>query len=140
MADKRLLQLYVLICAVNLHLMLRRIPHDPPVSEDCKDLIRRIFTPNPLHRITVQEILQHPWFLIDLPEELRMADWNGQVLQIGTHIPSDFAQRAKDIRETVRAALQAHVIGPQPPPKWPQHHASGSFGGLSDISDEGANF
>lgn len=119
------------------------MPHDVPVSEACKDLIRRIFNPSPVHRITVQQIVQHPWFLTDLPEELRMADWNEQVLQVGTPSPTDFAQRAEGIRETVRAALQANApISPQHSLKWAQHYASESFGTLSDISDasEGANF
>lgn len=113
------------------------------MSETCKHLIRRIFTPSPGNRITVQQILQHPWFLVDLPEELRMADWNGQVFQNGTPTPIDFAQRAEGIRETVRAALQANVpISPQRSLKCAQHYASGSFGTLSDISDasEAANF
>ena len=119
------------------------MPNDAPVSEACKDLIRRIFTPSPVHRITVREILQHPWFLVDLPEALSMADWNGQVFQHGTPTPVDFAQRAEGIRETVRAALQADApISPQRSLKWAQHHASGSFGELSDVSDasEAANF
>ena len=114
------------------------------MSEACKDLIRRIFTPIPGHRITVQQILQHPWFLVDLPQELRVADWNVQAaLQIGTPTPIDFAQRAEGIRETVRAALQPNApISPQRSLKWAQHCASGSFGTISDISDasEGANF
>lgn len=119
------------------------MPNDAPVSEACKDLISRIFTPSPVHRITVREILQHPWFLVDLPEALSMADWNGQVFQHGTPTPVDFAQRAEGIRETVRAALQADVpISPQRSLKWAQHYASGSFGELSDVSDasEAANF
>ena len=114
-----------------------------PVSEGCKDLIRRIFHPIPGHRITVQQILQHPWFLVDLPEQLRMVDWNAQALPIGSPTPIDFAQRAEGIRETVRAALQANApISPQRSVKWAQHYASGSFGTLSDISDasEAANF
>ncbi|KAL3156012.1 hypothetical protein ABBQ32_013000 [Trebouxia sp. C0010 RCD-2024] len=113
-----------------------QIPHDPPVSEECKDLIRRIFTPSPARRITVQEILQHPWFLTGLPKELRMADWNGEVLQS----PVYCAQTVEDIRVTVRAALRANAVSPEP--KWVQRPASGSLGELSDVSDasEGANF
>ena len=118
------------------HLCIYRID-GAPVSEACKHLIRRIFCPCPLQRITVQEILQHPWFLVDLPVELSSGDWNGQVVQ-----SIDFAARAEDIRMTVRAALQAVPKSPPPSPKWVRHHASGSMGECSDRSDvsEGAIF
>lgn len=84
----------------------------------------------------MQEILQHPWFLTGLPKELRMADWNGKVLQT----PVYCAQTVEDIRVTVRAALRANAVSPQP--KWAQRPTSGSLGELSDVSDasEGANF
>jgi len=36
-----------------------------PVSEDCKDLIRKMLTRNQHHRITVSEIKQHQWLQTD---------------------------------------------------------------------------
>lgn len=41
-------------------------PKDIPVSEECKDLISRILT-HPKERITLKEIIEHPWFAKDLP-------------------------------------------------------------------------
>ena len=41
------------------------------VSEEAKDLINRMLQPNPLIRITISEILAHPWFSIDVPKYLR---------------------------------------------------------------------
>ncbi len=117
-----------------------RIPDDWQVSPECEDLIRRIFTPCPLHRITINQILQHPWFLVNLPAELAHGDWNRQVLQEEI----DFKQRAEQIRVTVRSALQAVAKSPPPSPKWPSHCISDSLGECSDMSDldvsEGANF
>ena len=31
------------------------------VSEECRDLLRRILEPDPAERATVAEILAHPW-------------------------------------------------------------------------------
>ncbi|KAJ9701436.1 hypothetical protein PVL29_006682 [Vitis rotundifolia] len=33
----------------------------PQVSEDAKDLVRRMLDPNPYHRLSVEEVLAHPW-------------------------------------------------------------------------------
>jgi serine/threonine-protein kinase SRK2 len=44
-------------------------PHGP-VSENVKDLIRRIFVADPKRRITIQQIQQHPWYQQDLPPGL----------------------------------------------------------------------
>lgn len=38
------------------------------VSPDCIDIIDRLLCPDPEERITMQEILEHPWFLTRLPE------------------------------------------------------------------------
>lgn len=39
-------------------------------SDEAKDLINRMLQPNPLRRITIKEIKQHPWYLKDLPHYL----------------------------------------------------------------------
>ncbi|CAJ1938315.1 unnamed protein product [Sphenostylis stenocarpa] len=41
------------------------------LSQDSKNLISRIFVADPEKRITMKEIKSHPWFLKNLPEELR---------------------------------------------------------------------
>jgi len=41
-------------------------PEEKPVSDECKDLIRRILKPAK-DRITIEEITRHPWFVKDLP-------------------------------------------------------------------------
>ncbi|KAL6609923.1 hypothetical protein ACP70R_039892 [Stipagrostis hirtigluma subsp. patula] len=50
-----------------------KIPDHIHISDDCKQLISRIFVGNPLRRITMKEIKSHPWFLKNLPRELTEA-------------------------------------------------------------------
>eukprot|EP00236_Picocystis_salinarum_P006792 CAMPEP_0113924696 /NCGR_PEP_ID=MMETSP1159-20121227/2808_1 /TAXON_ID=88271 /ORGANISM="Picocystis salinarum" /LENGTH=98 /DNA_ID=CAMNT_0000924937 /DNA_START=55 /DNA_END=351 /DNA_ORIENTATION=- /assembly_acc=CAM_ASM_000767 len=38
------------------------IPDHIPVSSECKDLLARIFVADPTKRITIPEIIAHPWF------------------------------------------------------------------------------
>ena len=32
------------------------------VSEDCRHLLKRMLTPDPNKRVTIPEIMQHPWY------------------------------------------------------------------------------
>lgn len=45
------------------------IPEELGLSEDCKDLLRRMLLPEPHKRITTEDILEHPWFNTNLPPE-----------------------------------------------------------------------
>ncbi|KAF1875752.1 hypothetical protein Lal_00006382 [Lupinus albus] len=47
-----------------------KIPDYIHISEDCRHLLSRIFVANPLRRINLEEIKNHPWFLKNLPKEL----------------------------------------------------------------------
>nr|CAB3465137.1 unnamed protein product [Digitaria exilis] len=47
-----------------------KIPDNIHISDDCRELISRIFVSNPSRRITMREIKSHPWFLKNLPREL----------------------------------------------------------------------
>ncbi|KFK32775.1 hypothetical protein AALP_AA6G287000 [Arabis alpina] len=48
-----------------------KIPGYVHISEDCRKLLSRIFVANPLQRSTLKEIRSHPWFLKNLPRELK---------------------------------------------------------------------
>ncbi|ONM17432.1 Serine/threonine-protein kinase SRK2A [Zea mays] len=50
-----------------------KIPEYVHVSQDCKELLSRIFVANSAKRITIREIRNHPWFLKNLPRELTEA-------------------------------------------------------------------
>jgi len=49
-----------------------KFPEGVPLSETCRDLIRRIFVVDPRARITLDGIKRHPWFLQTLYPELRV--------------------------------------------------------------------
>ncbi|KAK3141057.1 hypothetical protein QOZ80_4BG0329020 [Eleusine coracana subsp. coracana] len=48
-----------------------KIPEYVHVSQICRHLLSRIFVANPYKRITMSEIKSHPWFLKNLPRELK---------------------------------------------------------------------
>eukprot|EP00878_Enallax_costatus_P002756 GHUV01002946.1.p1 GENE.GHUV01002946.1~~GHUV01002946.1.p1 ORF type:complete len:495 (+),score=188.21 GHUV01002946.1:1356-2840(+) len=45
------------------------IPPEISISPECEDLLSRLLLPEPHKRITVREIMQHPWYLNNLPPE-----------------------------------------------------------------------
>lgn len=36
-------------------------PRNIPISEECKDLLRKILVVDPTKRLSVQQVQQHPW-------------------------------------------------------------------------------
>ncbi|KAL6844246.1 hypothetical protein ACP4OV_025919 [Aristida adscensionis] len=48
-----------------------KIPEYVHVSQNCRHLLSRIFVANPYKRITMSEIKSHPWYLKNLPRELK---------------------------------------------------------------------
>jgi serine/threonine protein kinase len=40
-------------------------------TKEVRDLINRMLQPNPVKRIKLSEIKQHPWFLVNLPKYLK---------------------------------------------------------------------
>ncbi|XP_027348446.1 serine/threonine-protein kinase SAPK7-like [Abrus precatorius] len=46
-----------------------KFPENVSITQDCKNLISRIFVANPAKRITIKEIEGHPWFLKNLPKD-----------------------------------------------------------------------
>lgn len=47
-------------------------PHNLALSPEAKDLVNRIFVPQCSQRITIDGIIQHPWYTYNLPAELRV--------------------------------------------------------------------
>mmetsp|Transcript_5584 Transcript_5584/g.20325 ORF Transcript_5584/g.20325 Transcript_5584/m.20325 type:complete len:347 (+) Transcript_5584:341-1381(+) len=46
------------------------LPPEIQVSDECKDLLNRIFQYHPENRITLPQVMNHPWFLVNLPMDL----------------------------------------------------------------------
>lgn len=84
------------------HGVVCRLPAFYPVSVECRDLLRKIFVPDPAERISIQGIQKHPWCMLNLPATMRDSDYNSQFIQ---HV--DARERAEQIKQTVRAAVHA---------------------------------
>jgi serine/threonine protein kinase len=46
-----------------------RFPPDAAISDECIDLLQQLLLPEPHRRITIEGIMSHPWFNINLPPE-----------------------------------------------------------------------
>lgn len=40
------------------------------ISDEAKDLVKRILNPNPRKRFTIEQIMMHPWMMLDEEELL----------------------------------------------------------------------
>ncbi len=61
------------VCLQRIMAVKYAIPSQLRISPECQDLIARIFTANPVQRITLAQIRVHPWFLKNLPAELAVS-------------------------------------------------------------------
>ncbi|KAK9111713.1 hypothetical protein Scep_019232 [Stephania cephalantha] len=91
-----------------------KIPEYVHISQDCRQLLSRIFVAIPSKRITIKEIKSHPWFLKNLPRELTDA---AQAIYYQRDNPSFSLQSVEEIMKIVEEAKT-------PPP------ASRSIGGF----------
>lgn len=84
------------------------IPDYVHVSPECKQLLGRIFVANPLKRVTISQIRQHPWFLKNLPRELMEGADAG-------YMHNDYNNPPQPIDDIVKIIEEAKV--PLPTPK-----------------------
>lgn len=75
-------------------------PQSVPVSDGCKDLISKILVGDPDRRITVQQILQHPWYKQGLPPGV--VEMNATCLRLRQDMST--MQTADQIKNVVNAA------------------------------------
>lgn len=66
-------------CPGNITTIVRNIkmanyhwPRTLQLTDEVKDLVNRILVPHSEQRITIEGIMQHPWYLKNLPDELRV--------------------------------------------------------------------
>ncbi|XP_076881010.1 serine/threonine-protein kinase SRK2G-like isoform X2 [Bidens hawaiensis] len=100
-----------------------KIPDYVHISQECKQLLSRIFVANPLRRITIKEIKNHPWFLKNLPKELKESN---QTNYYQRDNPSFSVQSVDDIMKIVAEARN-------PPPT---SKSVGYFGWGAEEDDE----
>ena len=79
-------------------------PSNVAISEECKHLLSRIFVLCD-KRITIQEIRQHPWFLANLPAELKT-----EALKRQDSGPEDalneLGQSVEEVKHCIKEAMQ----------------------------------
>ncbi|KAJ3700384.1 hypothetical protein LUZ61_004089 [Rhynchospora tenuis] len=83
------------------------IPEYVHISQDCRELIARIFVSNPAKRITIREIRSHPWFLKNLPRELTERAQAVYYKQDDNDGPTYSMQSVEEITKIVEEAKEA---------------------------------
>lgn len=56
-------------------------PPDKPISAECQELMQKIFVADPTRRISVADIVRHPWFTQGLPPGLDVDAFNSRPAQ-----------------------------------------------------------
>ena len=51
------------------------VPAGETISDECTDLLTGILQPDPAKRLTVEDIVQHPWYQSSLPERAGNPDY-----------------------------------------------------------------
>ncbi|KAL9254508.1 Serine/threonine-protein kinase SAPK2-like protein [Drosera capensis] len=87
------------------------IPDHIQISMECRHLLSRIFVANPEKRITIREMMSHPWFLKNLPIELMDgASWQRTG---GINQPSQSTEEILSlIQEARKPPEQPRLAGP----------------------------
>eukprot|EP00252_Welwitschia_mirabilis_P024842 TRINITY_DN752_c0_g1_i3.p1 TRINITY_DN752_c0_g1~~TRINITY_DN752_c0_g1_i3.p1 ORF type:complete len:256 (-),score=38.94 TRINITY_DN752_c0_g1_i3:554-1321(-) len=83
------------------------IPDYVHVSQECKHLLARIFVANPARRITIKEIRNHPWFLKNLPKELREG-------AEASYPHDESSNPPQSVEEIMRILEEARIPPPKP--------------------------
>ncbi|MBA0745963.1 hypothetical protein Gogos_008520 [Gossypium gossypioides] len=80
------------------------IPDYVRVSMDCKHLLSRIFVENPGKRISIPEIKSHPWFLKNLPMELKEGgNWE-------SHDVNNPSQSLEEVQSIIQEAMKTTEV------------------------------
>lgn len=70
------------------------------VSPACMDLVSRMLVPNPSDRISINDVLKHPWYMRNLPQELRTIN-----RRLSSMVPSS-VQTEDEIRRVMTIAQE----------------------------------
>lgn len=80
----------------------------PDISPGAKELIQQMLEVDPLKRITVAEIKQHPWFKEKLPRYLEISNWptlSQRIVDPDPTITQELAQKYRVDYETMKQYL-----------------------------------
>lgn len=85
-----------------------------PLSADCQELLRRMLTPDPKGRMHLEHILQHPWFLANLPPDA--ASMNQVYLTAASPPSHQSPGEIQALLAEARTYANSYLVGPQGPP------------------------
>lgn len=77
------------------------------VSQECNELIKNMLEPDPVKRVTVQEVMQHPWFSNQVNK--KVLSFNDQVVKQLTEHPRLTDEMIYDIRRILRGQEEIKV-------------------------------
>ncbi|QDZ24611.1 serine/threonine protein kinase [Chloropicon primus] len=80
-------------------------PSHASISEECKHLLTRIFVLCD-KRITIDEIMKHPWFLVNLPLELQAQMNQNAATSAPEEGLNELGQSVEDIKACIKEAMQ----------------------------------
>ncbi|KAL8473358.1 hypothetical protein ACS0TY_030260 [Phlomoides rotata] len=103
-----------------------KFPDYVHISQDCRHLLSRIFVTNSSMRINIKEIKSHPWFVKNLPKELKEAN---QVVYYQKDNPSLVTLQTVD--EIMKIVSEARK-----PPPTPKPLTGFGWGGEEDDDEE----
>lgn len=103
------------------------IPHGVDVSPEGLDLLQRMLLPKPEERITMDQILAHPWFLANLPPEAATMN------ETYSRAPYPAGQQSL---EEIRRLLDEAKATAHPHGLMLRTSGSGASGGASDGSSD----
>ncbi|WOG94132.1 hypothetical protein DCAR_0313425 [Daucus carota subsp. sativus] len=85
-----------------------KIPSYVHISEECRDLISRMFVANARRRKTIREIQNHPWFLKNLPQDLSATGQAIHYRKSDSTYPLQSIESIKKIVEEARKPLMIY--------------------------------
>jgi len=97
------------------HSLVRRTMNNvfdsvPNVSKDCNELLRKMLHSDPTTRISIEDLMKHPWFLKSLNKGV--AQFNDRVVKQLTDAPRVNDQMVVDVRKILRGESKT-VVKPQ---------------------------
>ena len=71
-----------------------KFPEDgKKISDDVKDLIKAILNPNPRKRLSIEQIKQHPWMLLD--DDALSQNWSqSEIFAVNNQIGDDISSQS----------------------------------------------
>lgn len=110
-------------------------PAKVPVSDECKDLLSKILVADPNQRITIAQILRHPWYTSGLPAGV--VEMNATCLGLQHEVDGWKVQTDAEIRAVVAAAkVPSRRTAPPPPQEAEANQVDDDEGSLLGSDDD----